>query len=158
MLSRQFSAKVTGFAHAVIDGYSWADEPTTTFAPPYQAPEAVDSYEVHRPCDVFPFAFLLWEIVRCERAVRAPSWIALEAHIRKGGRPSTTGLPPDLTSVIEACWHPNPDVRATFGQIFEKFQALNYALLPKVDRAAIQEYVTPILAWERDHPPRPLGG
>jgi serine/threonine-protein kinase CTR1 len=156
LLSRQFGAKIGGFAlampkHDKMDGHRGYGRA------PYMAPEVGTMDEVCLSSDVYSFGILLWEIVRCDPAFR--DWMGknpmfIHNQVINGARPDTAGIPPGIKDLMERCWAQDPNRRPTFAQVFEALQRADFRLLPNVQSDVIAEYVGPILAWEGEHPPR----
>jgi hypothetical protein len=60
--------------------------------------------------------------------------------------PATFG--PLMQRLIPRCWEKSPESRPSFQEIFSEFQAVDFCILPNVDRCAIKEAVGEVLTWE----------
>jgi hypothetical protein len=66
-------------------------------------------------------------------------------------------IPKAAEDLMHKCWKKEAKSRPTFAWIFNHLRKMKYQLLPNVDTGRVEQYVAPILAFEKAHPPRDLG-
>jgi serine/threonine protein kinase len=158
-LSSQFAPKIGGLDCSHFSGYEVQLDALYPDAR-YLAPECLGDYWFPS-ADVFSFGILVWEIVQCKPACEASARKSQDVtveRIRKGDRPDTRGMPPKMVQLMAECWRANAGDRPTFSQILDRLQRSHFQFLPKAQSGAIEEYIAPILAWEREHPAPRLEG
>ncbi|KAI9208642.1 uncharacterized protein BJ171DRAFT_489571 [Polychytrium aggregatum] len=93
----------------------------------YMAPEMLDDekpVDSTKKTDVYAFAITLFEVINNGNRV----WVtvdgkpmrpsAIERHVCKGSRPKRLeGVPDEIWSLIEQCWHQSPSERPKFAEI-----------------------------------------
>ena len=144
LITNQFGAKISDFGAAYLRGRTTtqgksnlrdkpSDVPTCgTLA--YMAPERWDyktaaalakSFDLAAKVDVYSFGILLNELVQ---GIEPFSNImpvvsddqTLKDMITEGNRPQLATAPKKLQSLIEACWHSDPEQRPSFEDIVEE--------------------------------------
>ena len=61
--------------------------------PLYIAPEIWTSYEYTKACDVYSFAFIVYEIMTCDDSFKNTDFFGLMAKVLNGDRPEILGVP-----------------------------------------------------------------
>ena len=90
----------------------------------WMAPEMIQQKPYDNKVDVYGYGIILWEML--SRKTPFDQFTPLQAAFavsERQVRPTIPSFcPPDLEKLIEACWHPEPEHRPSFAEI--------YAILP----------------------------
>jgi hypothetical protein len=119
----------------------------------YFAPEFREGAwgDVDLPFDVYSYGIMLWEIITgiapFQRTRGLARYLFLE-KIRRGLRPDVTALAPWIATFLRRLWEDSLEMRPTFADILDELAAHEYAILPSVDTAAVEEYRNRIEAVE----------
>ena len=82
------------------------------------APEVLDGKPYDRSCDVYSFAICLWSLFSGIPLYHDYTMFDIITRVTSGQRPSMDSIPsPRLAALIESCWHQNPALRPSFGEI-----------------------------------------
>ncbi|CAN0093707.1 unnamed protein product [Sphacelaria rigidula] len=84
----------------------------------FMAPEVCRGLPYNEKVDVYSFSIVLWELCALQKPFVGMS---VEDHYRevtmRGVRPPVDPRwPTPLTNLLEACWHPDPDVRPSINE------------------------------------------
>jgi serine/threonine protein kinase len=116
----------------------------------YAAPEQFEEQVCTTKVDVFSFGLIIYELLlgRPLFPVSMSPFAVIRAH-RDGTRPAI----PDsvgafMQQLIGRCWSANPDKRPQFQEILDECRAVDFAMLPNSDRAAIRDAVEAVWTWE----------
>jgi serine/threonine protein kinase len=90
----------------------------------YMAPEVARSDNYAFSADIYSFAIVLWEICTLQTAfVEAKCPSSLFSRVHGGVRPAIRKIGSKrLKDLLQACWHPNPEVRPSFATIVDQLQ------------------------------------
>ncbi|KAI9202917.1 kinase-like domain-containing protein, partial [Polychytrium aggregatum] len=132
LLDRSFQAVVTDFGLSRTKHTSASMNPNRTNGPSggtegYMAPEMLDDENpsgTTMKTDVYAFAITMYEVLNNAD----PVWVSadgqalrsrvIERMVCNGRRPARfDGIPDQIWSLIEACWHQDPAMRPTFSSI-----------------------------------------
>ncbi|KAL6062209.1 Dual specificity protein kinase [Balamuthia mandrillaris] len=95
--------------------------------PLYMAPEVMLGQEFNEKADVYSFGIVLWEIYTCKDPFPHHSDYDefLNAICRKGERPPIPrDCLPSLRSLMEDCWHADPNKRPNFQEINDRLDEI----------------------------------
>ena len=95
--------------------------------PQWSAPEVMRGEKVSEKSDVYSFGVVLWEIVMCQRPWKnlRPEQVVFAVAGGGKGLPLSSSLQPEVTSLIEECWHLQPPERPSFASIVKRLSKLN---------------------------------
>ncbi|KAK9838332.1 hypothetical protein WJX81_005126 [Elliptochloris bilobata] len=132
---RGFTVKLCdlGLSHLLTNSTHVVTQTYGTIA--FQPVELLRDGKLSKAVDVYSFAMVTWELYTGERlyAGSIPSQIFFKALM--GFRPS---VPPDmhvgLRTLMEECWHANPERRPPFKTILTQLRALLEIASDKLDR------------------------
>ena len=128
--------KVSGFAFASKDGqqHRWGGTPL------YMAPEIWEGGDVTVACDVYAFAYVLYQLFVFKTIDNIPR--DLSTRVVKGWRPH---LPEDanekLVKLITSCWDQEPSSRPTFVKVARTLMELA-AQNDDVDADVLRDFIT----------------
>jgi serine/threonine protein kinase len=117
----------------------------------YTAPEL---FEVGAECnvasDVYAYAVVLAEIVTATApfAERATPEEFARGVRELGWRPSVAGVADWVAQLLAKMWDGRPTKRPSFGEIISAMADREYAILPEVDPAKVEEYLGRVLKEE----------
>jgi len=100
----------------------------------WMAPEVLLCEELDNKLDVYAFALVFWEILlRKDLFSQYTDREIFTADIaKKGIRPDTTGIHPELVKILERSWHRHPENRPSFVELIELLRkALVKIFLPE---------------------------
>lgn len=88
----------------------------------YMAPEVLSAEPYTNKADVYSYGMLLWEIISRKEPFSENDFMhEIVEKVQAGFRPK---LPPycpkDVASLINDCWHPDPDVRPDFRRVLRR--------------------------------------
>ncbi|KAK8876526.1 hypothetical protein M9Y10_006742 [Tritrichomonas musculus] len=110
--------------------------------PLYLSPEIWRSCEYNKPCDVYAFAFIVYEIITNERPFKDFNYLELASHVLRGGRPAfVKPIPKSYQDLIERCWSQNPRDRPTFDQIVNELKTNHEFITDLVDEKEYFNYI-----------------
>jgi serine/threonine protein kinase len=91
----------------------------------WMAPEVINNGRYSEKADIFSFAVILWELVAREVPYRDMNTVQVSvAVLTKGMRPTMPRVsPPEYATLINDCWHQDPEKRPTFDYIVDRLQA-----------------------------------
>lgn len=104
----------------------------------WMAPEVMRHEPYDRPCDVYSFAILAWEIITYDIPFNAMSPVeAAFAVALRAERPQLPRhCPVSLASLIRACWHQEASKRPSFKQVHDSLREISLAEIACKDSAA----------------------
>jgi len=125
-----FVAKLTDFGlAAMVQSYSVNDAELTaeTGTYRYMAPEVIRHERYCFSADIYSFSLLLWEVLTREVPFAPASPIEAAASVAiEGSRPPMPcGIPRCIDTMLQKCWHENPDERMSVEQITSVFPDLD---------------------------------
>jgi mitogen-activated protein kinase kinase len=118
----------------------------------YAAPEQYKEGVVcTTKCDVFTFGLVLYEIL-VGVPVFPPSGSQFDV-IRRLHHRDLPVLPANhgelMQTLLVDCWKQDPTDRPSFAEIFDRFDAADFQILPGADHMRIRGFAEGILAWEQ---------
>ena len=86
---------------------------------PWMAPELIQGKPTSETCDTYSFGVVLWELICQDVPFRGMegfqvAWAVVEKRQRP---PLPSGLPREMTTIIEKCWNHNSKERPTMKEI-----------------------------------------
>ena len=95
---------------------------TACGTPCWTAPEVLRAQRYCASADVYSFGIIAWECVtRADPYGVMPPFQVIFAVGTQGARPPIPrDCPPELSALIQACWHEQPDERPTFKEVAER--------------------------------------
>lgn len=95
---------------------------TACGTPCWTAPEVLRAQRYCASADVYSFGIIAWECVtRADPYGVMPPFQVIFAVGTQGARPPMPrDCPPELSALIQACWHEQPEERPTFKQVAER--------------------------------------
>ena len=94
----------------------------TKGTPIYMSPEIWEKAEYSNACDVYAFAFIVYEIMTLEEPYKNCDYFGLMTNVLNGIRPEIVAIPDCYKNLIEKCWDQNPSNRPTFDQIVSELK------------------------------------
>ena len=91
------------------------------------SPEVMRGEKVSEKSDVYSFGVVLWELVTLElpwKDLRAEQ-VIFAVGANKKLLPLYDAMQPDVKSLIQACWHPQPRDRPSFASIIESLSEMS---------------------------------
>jgi serine/threonine protein kinase len=99
------------------------------------------------PVDLYSYAIVLWEIVTAAQPyqdVKLEHGAQIHGFYEKvrnqGLRPRLEGITPWVTTLLKRLWDYNPSERKDFDQVLIDLANHDYAIVPGVNKAVVQEY------------------
>ena len=92
----------------------------------YTSPEVMRGEKVSEKSDVYSFGVVLWELVTLElpwKDLRAEQ-VIFAVGADKKLLPLDDAMQPDVKSLIQACWKPQPRERPSFASIIESLSKM----------------------------------
>mmetsp|Transcript_17293 Transcript_17293/g.47897 ORF Transcript_17293/g.47897 Transcript_17293/m.47897 type:complete len:288 (+) Transcript_17293:48-911(+) len=92
----------------------------------YMAPEVARSFPYNYKADVYSFGVILWEMNAGKKPFADYDRDTFYDSVIHGGERMKCNKkwPEELSDLITACWHENPDLRPSFAEIIDKIDAL----------------------------------
>ncbi|CAM0876336.1 unnamed protein product [Alopecurus aequalis] len=140
LVDKNWTVKVADFGLSRLKLETFLTTKTGKGTPQWMAPEVLRSEPSNEKSDVYSYGVVLWELV----AQKIP-WDTLHTMQVIGAVgfmdqrleiPSNTD--PEWASIIESCWHSDPQRRPSFRELLERLQELQkqYALQAQTRRKA----------------------
>ncbi|XP_035213319.1 mitogen-activated protein kinase kinase kinase 11-like isoform X2 [Stegodyphus dumicola] len=93
----------------------------------WMAPEVIKSSTFSKASDVWSYGVLLWELLTGETPYKGIDALAVAygVAVNKLTLPIPSTCPSPFSSLMEACWHPDPHQRPTFMQILHELEEIS---------------------------------
>jgi len=105
------------------------------------APEVLNNNPAMAPADVYAFAVIMFEVLYCELPFVNSELMSVPLKVCNGDRPSTRKTPraqtamgehfQTVTSLMEACWNPDPNERPDFTTVLTTLENTAEQLMGK---------------------------
>ena len=110
--------------------------------PKYMAPEVWAKLDYGKPCDVYGFAIILYEIMTTENPFESFDFFRMLIEIQKGTRPEfKSPIPEAYKNLIEKCWNNDPMKRPTFQEIVENLKNDKKFITEEIDEKQYFDYI-----------------
>jgi len=86
----------------------------------YMSPEMIQGVRYTEKVDVYSFGILLWELHTHKTPFKSMHALQVAQKVLQGMRPVIPEkCPPELSKLLEICWHAEPSVRPSFMEIIQ---------------------------------------
>ena len=109
--------------------------------PVYWSPEYLKNAINHKPCDVYAFALIVYEMLTLKVPFKDCDYVYLLLHVTNGYRPEIDSNIPDCyRELIQQCWSQDPSERPTFDEIVERLRSNPEFITDTVDQDEFFRY------------------
>ncbi|KAH0856143.1 hypothetical protein HID58_084404 [Brassica napus] len=140
LVDRNWTVKVADFGLSRIKHETYLTTKTGRGTPQWMAPEVLRNEAADEKSDVYSFGVVLWELVtekipwenlNAMQVIGAVGFMNQRLEVPKD-------VDPQWISLMESCWHSEPQCRPTFQQVMEKLRELQrkYTMQFQATRAA----------------------
>lgn len=140
LVDRNWTVKVADFGLSRIKHETYLTTKTGRGTPQWMAPEVLRNEAADEKSDVYSFGVVLWELVtekipwenlNAMQVIGAVGFMNQRLEVPKD-------VDPQWISLMESCWHSEPQRRPTFQQVMEKLRELQrkYTMQFQATRAA----------------------
>ncbi|KAJ0253063.1 Uncharacterized protein HA466_0121570 [Hirschfeldia incana] len=140
LVDRNWTVKVADFGLSRIKHETYLTTKTGRGTPQWMAPEVLRNEAADEKSDVYSFGVVLWELVtekipwenlNAMQVIGAVGFMNQRLEVPKD-------VDPQWISLMESCWHSEPQCRPTFQQVMEKLRELQrkYTIQFQAARAA----------------------
>ncbi|CAH8388002.1 unnamed protein product [Eruca vesicaria subsp. sativa] len=140
LVDRNWTVKVADFGLSRIKHETYLTTKTGRGTPQWMAPEVLRNEAADEKSDVYSFGVVLWELVtekipwenlNAMQVIGAVGFMNQRLEVPKD-------VDPQWISLMESCWHSEPQSRPTFQQVMEKLRELQrkYTIQFQATRAA----------------------
>ncbi|CAN6469022.1 unnamed protein product [Victoria cruziana] len=134
LVDRNWTVKVGDFGLSRLKHETYLSTMTGKGTPQWMAPETLRNEPSDEKSDVYSYGVILWELVT--EKIPWDNLNSIQVIGAVGFMDQRLELPnnldPQWASIIESCWHSNPQCRPTFQELLEKLKELQrqYAVHP----------------------------
>jgi serine/threonine protein kinase len=149
LIDDKFRLRICDFGTAVFKECG-----TTTVAGTvaYMAPECFQDATPTPKIDVFAFGLILYELLVGESVFPKDASVFQMTKLHQEEIPVRPEIPSPIpraiAGLIRSCWAPNPNLRPTFAEIYEKLEENNFVFFNDVLPKVVIDYVTEIRSQE----------
>ncbi|KAJ3693496.1 hypothetical protein LUZ60_008976 [Juncus effusus] len=126
LVDKNWSVKVCDFGLSRFKASTFISSKSVAGTPEWMAPEFLRGEPSNEKCDVFSFGVILWELITMQQPWNGLSPAQVVGAVAFQNRRLTIpdGTSPDLTALVEACWHDDPRQRPSFSSIVDRIKKL----------------------------------
>ncbi|KAK8876604.1 hypothetical protein M9Y10_006822 [Tritrichomonas musculus] len=122
------------------------DECELVGTPSYWSPEFFKKGVYQKPCDVYSFALIVYQILTLEEPFKGFDFYDLLINVTDGYRPEIDSSVPDCyCDLIEQCWSQDPSERPTFDEIVDDLKTNPDFITSSVDQDEFIRYTNYLL-------------
>ncbi|KAJ7955239.1 Kinase family protein [Quillaja saponaria] len=143
LVDKNWTVKVGDFGLSRLKHETYLTTKTGKGTPQWMAPEVLRNEPSDEKSDVYSFGVILWELatekipwdsLNSMQVIGAVGFMNQRLEIPKE-------VDPQWASIIESCWHSDPDFRPTFQELLERLRELQrqYAIKFQAGRSAAGE-------------------
>ncbi|KAJ6806175.1 putative serine/threonine-protein kinase [Iris pallida] len=126
LVDRNWTVKVGDFGLSRLKHETYLTTKTGKGTPQWMAPEVLRNEPSDEKADVYSYGVILWELVT--EKIPWENLNSMQVIGAVGFMNQRLELPKDLdpqwVSIIESCWHSDPQCRPTFQELLERFKDL----------------------------------
>lgn len=140
LVDKNWTVKVGDFGLSRLKHETYLTTKTGKGTPQWMAPEVLRNEPSDEKSDVYSYGVVLWELVT--EKIPWDNLNSMQVIGAVGFMNQRLELPKDLdplwVSIIESCWHTDPQLRPSFQGLLEQFKDLQrrYAVQSQVQRSA----------------------
>ncbi|KAK1292034.1 Serine/threonine-protein kinase EDR1 [Acorus calamus] len=140
LVDKNWTVKVGDFGLSRLKRETYLTTKTGKGTPQWMAPEVLRNEPSDEKSDVYSYGVILWEIVT--EKIPWENLNSMQVIGAVGFMNQRLELPKDLDpqwmSIIESCWHSEPQCRPTFQELLDRFKDLQrqYAIQVQTQRSA----------------------
>ncbi|GMP95066.1 hypothetical protein CsSME_00044263 [Camellia sinensis var. sinensis] len=135
LVDKNWLVKVCDFGLSRVKHHTFLSSNSTAGTPEWMAPEVLRNEPSNEKSDVYSFGVILWELATLQVPWTGMNSMQVVGAVGFQGRhlDITEEIDPTAAQIIIDCWHPNPQLRPSFGQLITRLRCL-----PCLRRPAIQ--------------------
>ncbi|KAI7995033.1 Serine/threonine-protein kinase EDR1 [Camellia lanceoleosa] len=139
LVDKNWLVKVCDFGLSRVKHHTFLSSNSTAGTPEWMAPEVLRNEPSNEKSDVYSFGVILWELATLQVPWTGMNSMQVVGAVGFQGRhlDITEEIDPTAAQIIIDCWHPNPQLRPSFGQLITRLRCL-----PCLRRPAIQNTCT----------------
>ncbi|XP_074281542.1 RAF-like serine/threonine-protein kinase 24 isoform X2 [Silene latifolia] len=140
LVDKNWSVKVADFGLSRVKHETYLTTKTGKGTPQWMAPEVLQNERSNEKSDLYSFGVVLWELAT--QKIPWENLNAMQVIGAVGFMNQRLDIPDDVdpmwASMIESCWHSEPQSRPTFQELLEKLKNMQkqYAIQSQAARAA----------------------
>ncbi|KAL7164564.1 hypothetical protein ACSBR2_040462 [Camellia fascicularis] len=135
LVDKNWLVKVCDFGLSRVKHHTFLSSNSTAGTPEWMAPEVLRNEPSNEKSDVYSFGVILWELATLQVPWTGMNSMQVVGAVGFQGRhlDITEEIDPTAAQIILDCWHPNPQLRPSFGELITRLRCL-----PCLRRPAIQ--------------------
>ncbi|XP_077218354.1 uncharacterized protein LOC143852692 isoform X2 [Tasmannia lanceolata] len=140
LVDKNWTVKVGDFGLSRLKHETYLTTKNGKGTPQWMAPEVLRNEPSDEKSDIYSFGVILWELVT--EKIPWDNLNSMQVIAAVGFMNQRLEIPKDLdaqwVSIIESCWHSDPQSRPTFKELLERFRDLQrqYSVQPQALRSA----------------------
>ncbi|KAF7138375.1 hypothetical protein RHSIM_Rhsim07G0142400 [Rhododendron simsii] len=143
LVDKNWVVKVCDFGLSRMQHHTFLSSKSIAGTPEWMAPEVLRNEPSNEKSDVYSFGVILWELA----TLRVP-WTGMNSMQVVGAvgfqnrhLEITEEINPTAAQIILDCWHPNPQLRPSFGQLISRLRCLQGLQISAVQRSETHSLV-----------------
>ncbi|XP_074283957.1 uncharacterized protein LOC141608510 [Silene latifolia] len=147
LVDKNWSVKVADFGLSRVKHETYLTTKTGKGTPQWMAPEVLQNERTNEKSDLYSFGIILWELAT--QRILWENLNAMQVIGAVGFMNQRLDIPQDVdpmwASMIESCWHSEPQSRPTFQELVEKLKDMQkkYVIQSQAARASASADVPP---------------
>ncbi|GBG76482.1 hypothetical protein CBR_g22230 [Chara braunii] len=132
LVDRNWVVKVCDFGLSKMKHNTFLSSRTTAGTPEWMAPEVLRNEPSNEKCDVYSFGVILWELATCQQPWSGMNAMQVVGAVGFQDRrlPIPDTVDASVGSIIQECWHENPQMRPSFSNLMQRLKPLQRSQNP----------------------------